>query len=284
MKGLPTTLQLYGQTINFHYQNLPFSVSREPTHQCGPDFFYLSIPNIARFLALPKENLIQIERADDTVPIQTLNTWLLGTMLAYILQYHGYLVLHGSSVLINGKAVIFSGQSGAGKSTLAASFMQKGYSFLTDDLVVIQPDDQQNYCILPGSKHLKLWSDSLNQLAFDAHNAIPMDLKKDKFALPVTEGIHKIARVPISHFYEINQHHELILKERQTPIQALRTIMNNAYRYFMLEPLGKLPQFLKDCTVLANQISVHQLFRIPDFQMLPKLIQMIELNQGIMND
>ena len=54
-----------------------------------------------------------------------------------MLQHRGYLVLHGSAVLVNGRAVVFSGDSGAGKSTLAASMVHHGYQLITDDVVAI---------------------------------------------------------------------------------------------------------------------------------------------------
>ena len=48
--------------------------------------------------------------------------YLLGTCMGALLFQRKLLPLHGSAVVINGKAYAFVGDSGAGKSTLAAAF------------------------------------------------------------------------------------------------------------------------------------------------------------------
>ena len=50
--------------------------------------------------------------------------YLLGTCMGALLFQRKLLPLHGSAVVINGKAYAFVGDSGAGKSTLAAAFLK----------------------------------------------------------------------------------------------------------------------------------------------------------------
>lgn len=251
-------------------------------HECYPNQFYLNIPSVAHFLALPEENCILIEKAKSEIPTHVLNTWLFGTVMAYMLQYHGYLVLHGAAILINDNAVIFSGQSGAGKSTLASAFTQKGYSFITDDLVVIKQNHDGQYCILPGPAKLKLWKDAMQHFNHDITTASPVNLKTDKYALPVDNCCSE-PMIPISAFYELNLDQEATIYncDKLNSTQSLKTLIQNAYRHFMLKPLGKLQSFFHDCSALSQEITVHKLIRTSDFHELPDIIRHIELNQGI---
>jgi hypothetical protein len=282
MDALPSELTLFGMTVDLLWQKIPIVETNHAMHWCDGQQFYLSIPHIARFLALPEKNGIIIEKAQAEISIHVLNTWLLGTVMAYILQYHGYLVLHGSAVSINGSSVILSGQSGAGKSTLASALLNQGYPFITDDLVVIKKNTNGQYCIIPGPTQLKLWRDAASHLDHDIEHAQPVNLKTDKYAIPVTHYCD-IPMIPIAAFYELNIDHlaTTFSCEQLSDTLSLRTIMHNAYRYFMLKPLGKLQSFLNDCGQLTQQIAVNKIIRRPDLSELSQIIQRIELDQGV---
>lgn len=279
---LPSTLTVFDRTICLFEENISIPKTNDATHQCDAQTFYLAIPGIARFFALPAENRIIIEKASSEIPMHLLNTWLMGTVMAYILQYHGYLVLHGSAVLINNNAVILGGQSGAGKSTLASALLKQGYPFITDDLVVIKQNTTGQYSIIPGPAQSKLWRDAASHLDHDIEHAQPVNLKTDKYAISVTNYCD-MPMIPIAAFYELNIDSlaTTFSCERLTDMLSLRTLIHNAYRYFMLKPLGKLQFFLNDCGQLTQQISVHKITRRPDLSELSQIIQRIELDQGV---
>lgn len=278
----PDQLMLFDKSVNLLWQGITLPAENKATHRCDEKQFYLNIPDVARFLAIPDENSIIIEKAHDDISTHVLHTWLLGTVIAYILQYHGYLVLHGSAVLINGRAVIFSGESGAGKSTLARALLQRGHPFITDDLVVIKKNHQNQYCILPGPDKLKLWKDSMLHFNHDINHAMPVNLKTDKYAVPATQRSDD-TMLPIAAFYELSAQSQAkkFRCEKLAPALALQTLMHNSYRYFMLKPLGKLQNFLNDCTALSSQVTVHKLIRTTDFNQLDHIINYIELEQGL---
>lgn len=269
-------------TVQLIWQKISIPDANQAMHCCDKKQFSLAIPGIARFLALPEKNCIIIEKAQAEIPIHVLNTWLLGTVMAYMLQYHGYLVLHGSAVLINGRAVILSGQSGAGKSTLASALLKQGYPFITDDLIVIKRNITGQYGIIPGPAQLKLWQDAASHLGHDIEHAQPVNLKTDKYAIPVTHYCD-MPMIPIAAFYELNVDPlaTTFTCERLTDTLSLRTLIHNAYRYFMLKPLGKLQYFLNDCGQLTQQIAVNKITRRPDLSELSQIIQRIELDQGV---
>lgn len=270
---------LPNNTVDSVHPNLTAITHETITYHCEAKKFSLFIPNVANFIALPEDHCIIVEKKNPNLSQEILHTWLLETVLAYNLQYHGYLVLHGSAVLIQDKAVIFSGQSGAGKSTLARAFLQKNHPFITDDLVVIQRNSQDQYCILPGPKQLKLWKDAMCHFKQNIANAEPIHMKTEKYAIPAP-NLCEGTMIPIKAFYEL---HPVVNAPAQfcetlDAVQSVKTIMQNAYRYFMLKPLGKLPNFLADCSGLAQQIGVRTLFRTQDFQDLAEMMRQIELD------
>lgn len=275
------TASAFGLTVELAYQALP-SALLQPSLQCTCEQFYLSIPDVARFLALPADNRIVIEKANSDIQDNLIHPWLYGTVFAYIMQYHGYLVLHGSAALINGSAVILSGPSGAGKSTLISALVQKGYSFITDDLVVIKKNDKGQYCILRGPAKLRLWKDAMQYFNHDINDAAPVMLKTDKYVMPAGK-ICNTFMTPIRAFYELNTASptDIFSCDKMNKAQSLKTVMQNAYRYFMLKPLNKLQTFLKDCNGLSQQITVSKITRTTSFEKLHQIIQHIELDQGI---
>ena len=83
----------------------------------------------------------------------------LNQVLPLALSKHGKLVFHGSAVELAGGAVAFLAKSGRGKSTLAGSFATRGYRFLTDDGLVLEPVDG-GYDVLPSHPSIRLHEDS----------------------------------------------------------------------------------------------------------------------------
>ncbi len=272
--------EMFSEHIRLIFDKIPIIDSKGFMFECTQDQFYLNIPGIARFLALPEKHQIIIEKTSLETDDQILHTWLYGTVIAYILQYHGYLVLHGSAVLMKDAAVIFSGPSGAGKSTLARACLQQGYSLITDDLVVIKPNQQGQYCIIPGPAKLKLWQDTMHYFNHDLHNAMPINQKINKYAIQISHMCHQ-PMIPVVGFYALNTA-EAFHCERLNAAESLKTLIQNTYRYFMLKPLGKLQTFFHDCSALSKQIAVHKLTRTPHFDELPPMVQHIKRNQGLL--
>lgn len=61
------------------------------------------------------------------------------SLIRWKLARKGALLVHGSAVERDGRALVFSGRSGAGKTITAARFVQAGYRFLSDDSCILAP-------------------------------------------------------------------------------------------------------------------------------------------------
>jgi hypothetical protein len=57
-----------------------------------------------------------------------------------------FIWLHASGAVLGGEAVLLTGVSGRGKSTLVSSLSQRGWKYLSDDMLPLDPDSG---CILP---------------------------------------------------------------------------------------------------------------------------------------
>ena len=73
-----------------------------------------------------------------SVQRETLRHLFLDQVLPLMMAARGETVLHGSAVVIEGRAVVFLGTSGAGKSTIAVKLASLGYPLLTDDCLLVR--------------------------------------------------------------------------------------------------------------------------------------------------
>ena len=108
-------------------------------------------------------NCINWERWDDSVSDRDIRTFLVTSALGALAMQRGSLVLHGTAIARDGKAVVLLGRPATGKSTLAWCFQQQGWRVLSSELVVLGADG----CVLPGLQQLKLWHDAAVALQLD---------------------------------------------------------------------------------------------------------------------
>ena len=100
----------------------------------------------------------------------------LGPVMSMWLEQNGFQVLHASAVLIEQKVALFLADSQQGKSTIAALFIKKGYPLLSDDLVAIKYNqEEQKFYAYPAYPVIKLWPDQFDSLFKDNASALFLD-------------------------------------------------------------------------------------------------------------
>jgi len=114
------------------------SDGEEGVFEFSPTEAYFEWPGFARFL-LNSDFEIAVD-LESGFPQALVPLPLLGPVMAIALFRKGFLVLHGSSISIDGQGVMFLGDKGAGKSTTAAALLAAGYDLITDDVVAIDVD------------------------------------------------------------------------------------------------------------------------------------------------
>lgn len=97
-------------------------------------------------------------------------------VLPMVGNHLGGLFLHGSAVVIDGRAVAFLGLSRSGKTTLAGMLAKSGYPFLTEDVIELVPSGDA-YLLKPQHSKLRLFVDSAAYLL--GHEFAEADLDDD---------------------------------------------------------------------------------------------------------
>lgn len=107
---------------------------------------------------------------DPAANIDYIQVLIGGMLMAALLRQRGYLVLHGSCVADDFGAIAFIGDAGWGKSTLANFYARQGYTFISDDLLVLDLQ-KRSVTVLQGPASTKLWPDSGEFFTenYDAH-------------------------------------------------------------------------------------------------------------------
>jgi hypothetical protein len=75
---------------------------------------------------------------DPQVAAETAELLLTSSALSFLLELHGYCVLHASAVVLRQRAIAFMGPSGCGKSSLAAALCALGAPLISDDVLRIE--------------------------------------------------------------------------------------------------------------------------------------------------
>jgi len=99
---------------------------------------------------------------------------LSSVMYELAIEAKGGLLFHAAALSRNGRSILMPGQSGSGKTFLAASLADNGYSYLTDELTLVEPE---NYFLHGFSKPLHIKNPHVfnRQIASKASCTNPID-------------------------------------------------------------------------------------------------------------
>ena len=192
----------------------------------------MTIPNGLRFIVSDGDKIIY-ER--NGVSDREAALFLLGSAWGGLCYQRGLLPLHASGVVEKGEVHAFTGPSGAGKSTLSAALADRGRSFFTDDILIIDPADigEKTICYA-GQKDLKLWNDALKLTDAEKMSAVRdvEDFQKF-FAIPANANdasAGHLASLSILASKNIRKGLEPISIERLSGARALKQLRDSVYR------------------------------------------------------
>lgn len=247
--------------------------------QATPQEFLLRLIKIAGFY-VTGGNEITVEPwgVDNDLNIRL---FLLGSVFGALLQQRGYLVLHGSSIEINGKGVLFTGVSGIGKSTLAAAFQNKGYKVLTDDVSAVKINKDGIPYIMPGFPSLKLWKDAAIRMGADVTGLSPVISNRDKYRIDIEASFYdQPVRLQKIFILGTNDTSNIIVSEIAS-IGKLESLINNTYRYRFLKGQGVEHLHFQQCSCVTNKTAFYNVFRPQSGFMLDELVAAIEKEIGL---
>jgi hypothetical protein len=98
-------------------------------------------------------------QCDDRSRESLLLAHLTSTIAAIALEQRDIPVLHGSAVLVQGRALAIVGWPQEGKSSLAAALVAMGGTVLAEGVVPLEMNATGGVCVVPGPSGLILWDD-----------------------------------------------------------------------------------------------------------------------------
>lgn len=201
---------------------------RAAKHDAG---YLLRFTELADFVIGPATRDIRCYAMPD-VPQVTIRHLLFDHVMPRVLS-RGALVLHASTVVIHGEAVLFLGDTGQGKSTLTAAFCSRGFPLLTDDCLLVR-DEQNRPVGVPGYPGLRLWPDVVSVVAASGMPRSPVAHYVDKVRLGTDEAIEFCEKpVPICRAYVLAEDTPSAEGVRITPLDPrarLAELIAHTYR------------------------------------------------------
>ena len=185
--------------------------------------------------------------------------YLLGSCMGALLIQRRILPLHGSAVVIGGKAYAFVGESGAGKSTLAAAFVKRGYPLLSDDVIPVSVARGQVPAVLPAYPQQKLWRESLERLGMNESRYSP--IYDSKYAVPVPSRFCN-EPIPLAGVFElVKSDREQAEMVRLDGLERLPILQYHTYRQFLIPRMGRVQWHFATAASIAGRIRMYRLRR-----------------------
>ncbi len=210
---------------------------------------------------------VDVENSNHIIP------YLLGPVMALLLHKKGLLVLHGSSVKINDRAIAFIGHRGIGKSTTAINLYKKGYPLITDDILAINFDNKGIPYIYPGYLHVRLSEEAYNHVKDDTNIITPIRSIVGKLFCDASYG-YSPKSLELKRIY-------LLEKGEQTRISSLNSqetlidLISHSTAYRIFKDDDQVNN-LNQCVNLINNINFNKLEFTHSFKNISELISLIE--------
>ncbi|KAF6633059.1 dephospho-CoA kinase [Paenibacillus sp. EKM208P] len=213
----------------------------------------------------------------------TVRLFVLGTCMGVLLMQRRILPIHGSAVVIGGRAYAFVGESGTGKSTLAAAFRQAGYQMVSDDVIAVEAT-ASSAIVYPAYPQQKLGLDSLLQLEAlrenkHARNSVMLqytDLRMlagelNKYAVPAVDEFFNDP-LPLGGVFELvadspiralMREGELVAVTEQplNVLECLHTLLQHTYRRVIIPRMGLSEWSFDTAARMARKVEGWRLLR-----------------------
>ncbi|KAF9132783.1 hypothetical protein BGX30_012525 [Mortierella sp. GBA39] len=213
------------------------------------------IPKLAVFSAENGTDIYVSPEAD--ADKDQIRLYVLGTCMGAILMQRRILPLHGSAVVMDGKAYAL------------------GCQLLTDDVIAVTMDSEQIPLVAPAYPQQKLWQDSLDTFGMDAGGLRPLFDRETKYAVPV---LAKFASEPIP----LTGVFELVKTDCEQPeirgirgLERLPLLYRHTYRSSLLAESGLTPWHFECTTRLSGSVKMYQLQRPLDQPTIGRLTEMV---------
>lgn len=241
-----------------------------------------------------QEDAARIEcRVLDPGSLHLVELFLLGLVLAYWLELHGRLALHGSGVVSDEGGVAFLGAKGSGKSSLAAASMRTGSPMISDDLLAVTFDSRRFVgpdgsaverapVLSPAYPQMRMWPDVARHFVADPADLPPVEPggRKRRVSLPEHWDVpFGDAPVSLERIYlpERSEPGELaeIRIEPVPPSEAVIELVRESFLVKILQAAGLQGPRLERLGRLVRTVPVRRLLYPSGLDRLPPVVEAI---------
>ncbi len=201
-----------------------------------------------------------------------LRALVLGPALAVVLHQRGFLILHGSAIVLHGKVIVFLGQKGAGKSTTAAAMHGRGHAIMADDVIAVQTDAAFPL-VFPAYPQLNLWPDAVASLGHDLATSPKLHSRVEKRAMRAMSGFPRDP-LPLQALYVLGKGKRNKV-EILRPQEAFVELLRHSYGTRLFQG-DAAPEHFRQCASLVKAVSVRRLRVRRTLAELSNLAQVVE--------
>ena len=199
---------------------------------------------------------------------------LLGACMAVALHQKGYLILHASAVKLKDRAIAFIGNKGWGKSTIASAFIDRGYEFITDDVLAVDLS-RDRPLVYPSFPQLKLCPDTILAMGQNPETLPRIMSKINKRQYKSSQNFDPNP-VTLQSIFLLNKAAELKISQIAAKDSILPLLAHSYGARFGkdLLHLGEAEHFLQ-CSKLANQAGIYSLQRPSNISLLADTVDLV---------
>lgn len=269
------------------YGTMPFNIRQEIQEGKKYHFekkeMWFSIKNVAIYY-IYNGNTIIVEPYENC-NIDHLKLFIHGSAFGMLLLQRSIIAIHGSSIVIDGKAVILTGNSGAGKSTLSIALRERGYTFLSDDISAVQKNREGSLVVKPGFPQQKLCKDVMERMGYNTKKFNKVNDDRDKYVVPVYNDFLKEA-VTLRAVFELS-----VADVKEVEIikingsSRLITLLKNIYISDVTRFSGMEENYFRMCVEISKNVTFYKILRPKDsfsvVQQIEKIIEIIQQKQVV---
>jgi len=185
--------------------------------------------------------------AGESQTIEDLSTYFLGPVMGFILRRRGTTALHASSLCVDGRAIVLTGEAGAGKSTTAAALGLRGLPVLCEDVAAIEEKDG-SYSIQRGYPRVCLWPDAVEKLMGRPDSLPRLSPNWEKCYLPLdgTLAALETGKRPLGAIYMLGAREKSADAPRIEQLssrEVLLELVQNTYMNWLLDRSQRAEEF-----------------------------------------
>lgn len=213
------------------------------------------LENRTLWIVMENGNKITYETKPGANPMYV-RSYILGWGIAMVGLQRNVLAMHCSIVADEDGAILIAGESGSGKSTLTASFLDKGYRLMADDMSYVEPHNNERTIVYPAFPYTKLCRNVALEKGYILDELIYIDEDKDKFFVPY-RGAFPMHGMPIKGFIMLgfSKTDEVVIEEIDG-FQKFQIFANNLFLRHLLGDRKFNPNIGKLCLEMATTVPV----------------------------